>query len=201
MAFCERRTRTTKQEEEGSKPQTAEGREEHCSLSEAPHPVAWRRRAQQMVHNLIRQPGTSIPSLGSRMGLAGPLSSRPLLVLKGGVPCKGLALLNQLCTKAARPNCCQIQALVGMEGVSAPQDMAGKPGSVWASVLYNVRLWSRDQTPKTNSCWSSSQVRVQVSAQGCKGEWDFTANTFTANTAFGQCRNAALDLAAHPANS
>lgn len=70
-------------------------------VSEAPRPVAWRQRAQQMVHNLISQPGTSLPSLGSGRGLAGPLSSHPLLVLEGGVPGKGLALLNQLCTEAA----------------------------------------------------------------------------------------------------
>lgn len=45
VAFCGRGTRATKkeEEEEGSEPQTAEGREEHCSLSEAPRPVAWRR--------------------------------------------------------------------------------------------------------------------------------------------------------------
>lgn len=57
----------------------------------------------------------SLPGLPEELGWA--LVFSPLLVLKDGVPDKGLALLDQLCTKAARHNSCQIQALIGKEDV------------------------------------------------------------------------------------
>lgn len=106
----------------GKRAANCRGEEEHCSLSEAPRPVAWRQRAQQMVHNLISQPGTSLPSLGSRkgLGLGGWCSRQKTGFAKPAVH-KGCRV---------RPNHCQIHALVGKEGV-------------WVSVPHRARQESQ----------------------------------------------------------
>lgn len=130
--LCKKRSH---KEGAGGGKRATEGREEHCGLSEAPHPVAWRQRAQQMVHsNLSSQPGTSLPSLGSGRAWLGPVLSslaHPEGWCSWQRPGFAKPAEHKGCKTQLLPNPSSARKGKCVVGVHAPQGTAEKPGSVW----------------------------------------------------------------------